>query len=574
MWLARQRSSLHGLLGKRTLQIRTTNRFNQNDTEYSDQIDEEMEDSNAENEVPEVEQTGAAPTFSNYWYENYYAPEEVDSDGGYASDSRFLDRFHGFEDIPMTKPNNRQLDSDSVEESDQEEFEREETPQIEKKEGESSEESDHYEDVKSLANEHGLVDPVEGLQHLNQKLERTRKKGSLTDSFLTKYKVNDYKPFLDPKYSKENLTSRPSTYLDLMRIMPKPKVNLKVNLNVKDTAQFNLTLLELFGVENYDQARDYFFAVTRQSDSVADVNSYNIAMAEFIDHGDIGHAGIFYGLLLQSKCKPNIVTYNALLSACVKYSSSEQAKYYLNEMKNQGIEPNETTKEYLIALHLRSGEIEQAQQIISELQNVPGHINGLFARAYASRGDFNKMNEYAWRKDYTLSENHCSAICMDLAKNHSFTVLKEFLENILNNNAKISWAVSEELVQIANDPRISDFSLTPGLNNVLTECTVAPTDTERLNMIRDATIKEREEEVVFRKGRKHVPIWERRVEYKNPADVAWDTLIQEHLDIALKERNLRKTYASLSRADADNERDHDPAPPPRKREFKKNQNFK
>ena len=290
------------------------------------------------------------------------------------------------------------------------------------------------------------------------------------------------------------------------------------------------------------------FLVSKRADSPADRNSYNIAIVEFVNAGEVEMAATIFNLLKNTEFGPDVISYNAMISGCAKYASVVGAQGYVDEMKERNIEPNQKTKEYLIAVYLKRGDTETAQHLVDELNgfdNLPAYVPGLFARAYAKARDYEKMAEYAWSKG-TLNNHHCNSIVAELVKQSQFRHVQLFLEKVDEIGGKISWTTSEAIVDATEDGR-QEIKMTPILEKLLANVTAAPTDGERIQMIREATMKEKEEEVIFRKRKKKAPIWKRKVEYKNPADTAWDTLIQEYLAIAIKEQKIQTSVAKDKR---------------------------
>jgi len=408
------------------------------------------------------------------------------------------------------------------------------------------------EDVQTMKSARGII-------NLIQRLEVAKDTRKELDKVLESEDLSNYSPFYDSKYKKEKLTKKSSTYMDIIRFAPKKKIDIPMDVQVKNARAFNLTLLELFKVGQVLEARDYFFVVTRREDSPADLNSYNIAIAEFVNAEEIPLASVIFELLRQSKFEPNVVTYNSMISACVKYSSVSGAQNYLLEMKERGIEPNQTTKEYLIALYLKAKDIDTAFNYLQEIgeNNVSNYVFDLFARAYAIAEDFEKMHEFAWKKGERASDYICSSIVTRLVDRFLVGEAQFFIQQMIDHNAKLSWSASERVVEATQDQRY-EYPMNPTLEKFLSIVTKEPNEKERLETIRTTTIKELEDEAVFRKRPKRAPIWKRKVEYKNPADTAWDTLIQEYLAIAIKEDKLRKTYAAERRQEMDASRGIDP----------------
>ena len=390
------------------------------------------------------------------------------------------------------------------------------------------------------------ITPGQGLNVLHRRIRGAREKSQQLDSLLLPLDERRYLPLKDPKYDPEKLTEKSSTYLDIIRLTSKPTIEIPVDVNVRDVKGFNYSLLQLFGVGQVKEARDYFFAVTARKDSPAQRSSYHIAMAEFVDAGEVFLAEILLNFLKATPEGPDVASFNIMISGCVTYSSLRGALDYCAQMQERGISPNHQTTQYLLALHLKLGEIEPALSAANDLKKhgaLPEYAHGLFARAYAAKGNFDAMNEHAWGEhSSSLSSAHCNSIVESLVTQSDHHQIDQFLQRMDQHKIPLGWSVAQQVLRLFKDQR-NQLSLNPVLEALVARVTAEPNDKERLDMIRTAIIQDREEEVVFRKRKRKAPIWKRKVEYKNPADATWDTLIQEYLAVAHREQRIRAATA-------------------------------
>ena len=440
-------------------------------------------------------------------------------------------------------------------------YETKESPEKSGEEGLSEDEI-----VKNIDNEFDpLYDSYEetkvsvdrGLNYLHTNLfDRHVKKNEL-DKILEKDATEDYALF-DSKYNKEKMTRKSATYMDIIRHAPKSDVDIPIDIDVESTNEFNRTLIRLFEVGQLKKAREYFFRVKRRSDSPIRRSSYNIAIAEMVNSGEVALAQVFLNLLKETNEGPDIKSYNSMISACVRYTSVVGARNILAEMKSRNIEPNQDTKEYLIALNLKDGNIDIALELYDEIgrNNASDYIPWLFARAYGKIHDFEKVNEYAWGEN-SIQSNFCEPIVNDMIERGFVKELESFLNEMEKRKLTLSWTTAQKAVAAYKDGR-NEYPLTLGIKSTIAHVASEPTSEERINMIRKATIEEREQNVVFKKHTRKAPIWKRKVELKNPADAAWDTLIQEYLAIAYREQKLRSSVAKKYRASKDASRKIDP----------------
>ena len=403
-----------------------------------------------------------------------------------------------------------------------------------------------------------VVNEAQGKEVVDDFLERREEKSKYIDEILEPHDETNYQPLFDPKYNPKRLTEKSSTYMDIIRLTSKAKVDIPMDPQVADTKAFNYTLLQLFQVGNVEEARDYFFQVTARKDSPAQRSSYNIAIAEFVNAGEVFLAEVLLNFLKESSDGPDVVSFNSMISGCVMYSSLEGAMRYIEQMKDYDVTPNHQTNQYLMALHLKLGQIDQARALADQLGEsfLPEYTNDLFARALAQKADYQSMREYAWGSATVINDHTCTSIADVLVDRLETQELDQLLQQMDKNGRKLGWSVGQKVLRHFSDQR-NGTSLNPLVESLLGRIVDALNDKERLEMIRAAIIEEREEEVVFRKRKRRAPIWKRKVEYKNPADTAWDTLIQEYLAEAYRDQKLRKGVAKHQRVRAEQTRKPD-----------------